>query len=522
MTNKYHYSFYLIIVGVIFFLMNIFTPLSSDDWHYNFIFNSQNHIKTIGDILYSQYLHYFNFNGRFIPHFFIQLFDGILGKSYFNIANTIMFVVFLLLLSLTLRKYYSNYFISSTLALLFLFFLLPGFNNCFLWMSGACNYLWVGVFVLIFDILLKSDIKDWRYYPLLFLWGLFCGWTNEAIVLGLGIGYFIYYMIHNKEIRMHKAIMLVGLYIGIALLIFSPGSINRALGNNTNTPSLSDSLHNLISSLLNMDNIRLLPILILLLFILFMINRKDLKKVLTSNLDYICAIFISFLFILWTRHDSAHSRFGFEFFSLLLILKLISYININKWMLVFCNIALLCCSIYALFIMQKNYNNYKNCISQIADNKQIILTDTIDYIPFFNRFIVYFNYPETSIRYNPYNVMISNHFRKDQLCFFPSHIYHAIQSGSDQFNSFHINDKQPFYIKKIDSDKINHVYFILNETNYEELPFYIRPFAKKMGHYTLTKIETTYYSIIKLLGNRYLIVNKNMDFDYRVKEISTE
>ena len=43
-----------------------------------------------------------------------------------------------------------------------------------------------------------------------------------------------------------------------------------------------------------------------------------------------------------------------------------------------------------------------------------------------------------------------------------------------------------------------------------------------MGHYTLTKIETTYYSIIELLGNRYLIVNKNMDFDYRVKEISTE
>ena len=191
-------------------------------------------------------------------------------------------------------------------------------------------------------------------------------------------------------------------------------------------------------------------------------------------------------------------------------------------MLVFCNIALLYCSIYALFIMQKNYNNYKNCISQIADNKQIILTNTIDYIPFFNRFIVYFNYPETSIRYNPFNVMISNHFRKDQLCFFPSHIYHAIQSDSNQFNAFHINDKQPFYIKKIDSDKINHVYFILNETNYEELPFYIRPFAKKMGHYTLTKIETTYYSIIELLGNRYLIVNKNMDFDYRVKEISTE
>ena len=89
---------YLAIIGVIFYLMNLFTPLYCDDWHYQFKFGTLIPIQNIADIFESQYTHYFQMNGRFIPHFIAQFFDGIAGKSLFNIANTIIFLLFLHLL----------------------------------------------------------------------------------------------------------------------------------------------------------------------------------------------------------------------------------------------------------------------------------------------------------------------------------------------------------------------------------------------------------------------------------------
>ena len=59
----------LVIMGGIFYLMNVWTPFHADDWHYCFIYGTTQPIRTIGDILTSQYTHYFEQNGRFIPHF---------------------------------------------------------------------------------------------------------------------------------------------------------------------------------------------------------------------------------------------------------------------------------------------------------------------------------------------------------------------------------------------------------------------------------------------------------------------
>ena len=79
--SKCLYYGYLLLIGVAFYVMNVFTPLFSDDWHFAFIFRTDTRIKTLGDVLYSEYLHYLNYTGRTVPHFFVQLLDGILGKS---------------------------------------------------------------------------------------------------------------------------------------------------------------------------------------------------------------------------------------------------------------------------------------------------------------------------------------------------------------------------------------------------------------------------------------------------------
>lgn len=78
---------FFIIVLFFIYALNSFTPLYSDDWHYNFIYGTLNDIDSLGDIIKSQYVHYFEVNGRFVPHFFVQLFDGLLGKGLFDITT---------------------------------------------------------------------------------------------------------------------------------------------------------------------------------------------------------------------------------------------------------------------------------------------------------------------------------------------------------------------------------------------------------------------------------------------------
>ena len=87
----------------VFFLRNFFLPLFSDDYSYAFIWDGKDkgnlmdgigkreRVKSIKDIFVSQYSHYLTWSGRFVAHFLIQFFI-LIGKKFFNIVNTLIFV----------------------------------------------------------------------------------------------------------------------------------------------------------------------------------------------------------------------------------------------------------------------------------------------------------------------------------------------------------------------------------------------------------------------------------------------
>ena len=76
LPNKVLCAALLLAVTVVMWFLNHFTPLFLDDWHYAFIFGTLEPIRSVGDILVSQWHHYLSFNGRFVAHFFVQFFDG--------------------------------------------------------------------------------------------------------------------------------------------------------------------------------------------------------------------------------------------------------------------------------------------------------------------------------------------------------------------------------------------------------------------------------------------------------------
>ena len=96
--KRYPVLIFLFIVYIVLYFMNLYTPESlQDDYVYKFVreandaIDYQYPISDLNDVLISQYNHYLYHSGRFVPHFFLQIFDGILGKGVFNVINALLF-----------------------------------------------------------------------------------------------------------------------------------------------------------------------------------------------------------------------------------------------------------------------------------------------------------------------------------------------------------------------------------------------------------------------------------------------
>ena len=86
------------IVGILFFLLNYFTPLLHDDLAYLYQFGPKAEVRptnlpvqNLADVFRSQYYHYLDVNGRFTSHFLLQLLL-LFGKNIFNIFNVLVFL----------------------------------------------------------------------------------------------------------------------------------------------------------------------------------------------------------------------------------------------------------------------------------------------------------------------------------------------------------------------------------------------------------------------------------------------
>ncbi len=497
-------------------LLTMFTPLSSDDFNYYLIFGTLEPIASIQDIFISQYNHYFMNNGRFVPHFFVQLFDGIMGKEVFNVINALFFAAFLWLLSsmnkmITVEKLFLVFFI--------VILLLPGFNNAILWLSGSCNYLWTAVFILFFHRLLGKNNIDKAFYPLLLIYGIISGWTNEAIIVGLSAGYFVYYSLHWKRLKKHKFFLLTGLYTGASFLIFAPGSINRFMKGKGDF-SISSFIHHLLSSFLDMSNLRILPLLLVLLIAAMCIKKIN-WQFFHDNLLWIVAIIVSFIFVLLTGHTAPHSRFGIELFSLILLLQLLECVKIPKTITAVCALATVLILCQTVYYSYHNYQEYQHCVAQIKEKKSgIVETNEVKWPAFYDRLILRFMPSEDSDYYFSKNDWIERYFGAHDILFLPHRFMERLRHDKESFKDFEMNNDLPFYAKRIDGNtQISKAVFHLAETDMAKVPFFLRPIANKMERYAATQIETKKYDIVSLPQGHFLLVYKNHMIDNRVTSI---
>ena len=449
--------YFVLLVGY-FFLRNVFMPLSDDDYAYAFIWDGEHggnlidgigerqRVESIGDIFQSQYSHYFTWGGRITAHFFAQFFIWT-GKLYFDVANTIFFAAFIILvLKLTNTEIKKSAFAMFWIFFI-LFFIAAKFTRSLIWMTwltGACSYFWSAVFQLTFLLPYvnafragKADDSTAKIFLMIPI-GIFAGLSNEAGSLAtIFLTTILIFIAWRKNfLKRWQLAGYVTLILGSAICILAPGNFAQTefiMSVNPNAFNFSAQLlkNNFVNGFLPvfcLDLAALIPTIIY--FIkrgLEKFNRADiliasfaaaglivpLSMLFSPKFDFSRVSVISLPFMIVSSVAAYNELKNFSFkISLPIFLKT--------------GIFILCCFysasvIYAYKLMNESYESQINYVFEHKNEETIYLPPMPPLTPIQKflanihgvdcpvAYIKYFG-GVTSNKFNPINIMVAQYY----------------------------------------------------------------------------------------------------------------
>lgn len=217
----------IIAVAVMVGVCCMLCPWLDDDiiYQYNFRWSENNEIvpiRTIGDIFESQYYHYFSGNGRYVAHWIVQLFDGILGQTAFAIADGIVYILFIRMIMLTCGIKMTNWQGVLTTACLVIT------CQCLRMTPAFQMYVWMYLLVLCYLwILMHYHTRKWWMLMLLCVFSLLCGNGHESLNPGIVVGVGLYILTNRGKITLQQWLMYGFFCLGLLILLSSPATQSR-------------------------------------------------------------------------------------------------------------------------------------------------------------------------------------------------------------------------------------------------------------------------------------------------------
>lgn len=219
----------------IMYLLNANMPLILDDYDFMYSWATGKLLAGFSDVIRSQLVHYMTWGGRML-HVFTQSFLY-LGKPVFNAANTAVFMLLLLEIYAIARPARRFCWPILLIAYLCLMTMLPFFGTVFLWLTGACIYLW-GTFFALLPLVIIRSVKEEGFFSrgkmrgiLCLFMGILAGWTNENTTCGMIAAVFVFLLgdyLKKKRIAPRLILLFAGQCIGAMLLLLAPGNYARA------------------------------------------------------------------------------------------------------------------------------------------------------------------------------------------------------------------------------------------------------------------------------------------------------
>lgn len=336
-TNKIILLGLFSLIWVIVFLASSNVIWLGDDYYYQFIFEKDHTplvqdnptpIENIGDIFLSQFNHYFNYNGRSVAHFFVQLFCGILGPKWFAFFNGLAYIALILCFVIVIRGNLNNF--RTWLSVIILFFISFIIK---ITPSSQVGYIWIAILELIFiKIFLEGKSYKCRQLILLFLFSIISGNGHEAYSIGISVGIIIYWITNLKHFGLTRYVTAIGYGIGTLLICLSPATLSR-------TQSHTDHFQSLFFFLFSIKAVYIL----LAVVIYKLCTHKESLKSLYLNYAFFWNIWIScIIFNLVIGVFCDRQLLGAEMMSIILILRICKDNSLSKfWLCLLGCVALL-------------------------------------------------------------------------------------------------------------------------------------------------------------------------------------
>lgn len=200
-----------------------------DDYQYMLSFATSQRITSVWQIVPSMIAHTQTMNGRVVPHTFAQLF--LMGtKILFNVVNSLMFAGLVYLIGRIGRGEHRNTYITAgVFATLWVY--TPAFGQVYLWLDGACNYLWSVVFGLAFllpyaDLFLRDrqlrGVRRWLFPVFAVIAGAYSENASAAVIGMAGLLQLLEVFVQRKKLDIYKVLCMVAAFCGYVSIYLAP------------------------------------------------------------------------------------------------------------------------------------------------------------------------------------------------------------------------------------------------------------------------------------------------------------
>lgn len=296
----------LIVVCLFMYYLNAHTTIFHDEFVYSCIYGTNDRISNLKDVALSTYNLYQMHNGRAITHMLLMV-CLLLPKFVRDILNSIFITTLLAeLIYFSTRENKSG--IQKITFIFFTIFLFwktaPAFGETVMWFSGAVNYMWTSVFLLLYIVWTEKIFNQEKEYDnwkkIIYIISSFLLASTHEIVAVIMIAYigliWIYLLIKNRKIN--KAILygIISAILGFLFIILSPGTNVRKQVNLQTTDTvvtLAQRIINCINMLVisMKENIFIFAVISTFLIVFIVLLIKKFRQVM-KNKDYFSILFL--------------------------------------------------------------------------------------------------------------------------------------------------------------------------------------------------------------------------------------
>ena len=425
MKNKYNFSLLVLVLLIVFLLMyllNINTEFVTDDYIYQFVFenrmpsSSTRWLSNPLDLFVSMANHWRLWGGRVTVHFLLQ-FAFLLGRNFFDIFNSLMFVILGLLIYFHINNTKKIKIPLLVVIYAVIFLLVPQPGATIIWKSGSANYLWSSVFILGLTLILKKAYENEFFFKdsiknrlIIFIYGLFIGCANEntgcALIVSVVL-FTIFYRIKYKKIPQWCLCLLSSLSISYIFLLVAPGNYIRG---EEMYPNISYDFFSLIEYTLKITKLtdKYIGIILYTSVISFILSFTKKKNISEFIKEYgMQLIFFSFAFIsvysLVLSPAYPERCWIFAFIFLLINIGMnINYFENGKYSILVKKFSI----ILMIILSFKSISNFSDAYKDIKDTRYCINDHVNQINKQLNKGIKDVsvkNYPSANNKYNAFN-----------------------------------------------------------------------------------------------------------------------